>query len=99
MNGSQLCQSSVDRESNLPSTKIKLLTLLRYKPTVSHEFIAEELGFDSYTEAIEFLIKHGAAENGALDTNTYRLDTGKAASLFINLRASAFRTVDIKGQI
>jgi hypothetical protein len=77
------------------------LTLSRYKPTVSHEFIAEELGFDSYTEAIEFLIKHGAADpsNGALDTNTYRLDTSKAAPLFVNLRASAFRTVDIKGQI
>lgn len=76
-----------------------LLTLSRYKPTVSHEFIAEELGFDSYPEAVEFLIKHGAADNGALDTTTYRLDTGKAASLFINLKASAFRTVDIKGQI
>lgn len=99
MNGSQLWQSFVDRKSFLPSTKIHVLTMHRYKPTVSHEFIAEELGFDSYTEAVEFLIKHGAADNGALDNNTYRLDTGKAAPLFLNLRASAFRTVDIKGQI
>lgn len=99
MNGSQLWQSFVDREFGLLLTRNYVLTSARYKPTVSHEFIAEELGFDSYTEAIEFLIKHGAADNGALDTNTYRLDTGKAAPLFVNLRASAFRTVDIKGQI
>lgn len=99
MSGSQLWQSFVDREYFPPLIKIHLLTVSRYKPTVSHEFVAEELGFDSYTEAIEFLISHGAADNGALDTNTYRLDTGKAAPLFVNLRASAFRTVDIKGQI
>ncbi|TID23551.1 hypothetical protein E6O75_ATG03187 [Venturia nashicola] len=93
--GAYLMDLFVDRE------RIAALAVIcrSYKPTVSHEFIAEELGFDSYTEAIEFLIKHGAADNGALDTNTYRLDTGKAAPLFVNLRASAFRTVDIKGQI
>jgi hypothetical protein len=57
------------------------------------------LGFDSYPEAVEFLIKQGAAEIGALNTETYRLDTAKAASLFEGQRAKAFRTVDIKGQI
>ena len=79
----------------------------RYKPNVSIQFLAEELGFDTYEAAVEFLEKNGADtylirltdsdEFKALDT--WKLETAKTAALFDNARARAFRTVDIKGQI
>lgn len=93
--GAYLMDLFVDRE------RIAALAIIckSYKPHVSHEFLAEELGFDSYPEAVDFLIKQGAAEIGALNMETYQLDTGKATPLFEGQRAKAFRTVDIKGQI
>jgi hypothetical protein len=85
------------------------LTMSRYKPNVSIQFLAEELGFDSYESTIEFLDKAGAEKAGALirpadeavleQLGDWKLDTAKAASVFQAARASAFRTVDIKGQI
>ena len=79
----------------------------RYKPSVSVEFLAEELGFESFETAIEFLDKAGCETAGALirpateetALGTWKLEIAKANPIFQAARATAFRSIDIKGQI
>jgi hypothetical protein len=102
-----ICKSYVTL-STTPQQK-RLLIANRYKPNVSIQFLAEELGFDTYESTVEFLDKAGADNAGALvrpvdeaevkELGKWKLDTAKGASVFQAARASAFRFVDIKGQV
>ncbi|KIW05823.1 uncharacterized protein PV09_03029 [Verruconis gallopava] len=95
----------------VPRERIAALATIckAYKPNVSIQFLAEELGFDTYEATIEFLDNAGAGQAGALvrpvqpldekELGQWKLDTGKALPLFQAARASAFKSVDIKGQI
>jgi len=72
---------------------------------VSIKFLTEELGFESYMEAFEFLTEHltkpGIPTNAvdAIDREKFLLDTTKVAQIFEGAKAAAFKSVDIKGQI
>ena len=76
-----------------------LLTLLSFKPDVGLRFITEELGFESDSDAAQFICdndgQHLLEEKG----EELRFATGKAGQLFENKRYAAFRKIDIKGQI
>lgn len=75
------------------------LTVYRY-PHVTLRFITDELGFENDETCREFLDSHGAQNLiEAKDGNQFRVKVREGASLFENLRASAFSKVDIKGQI
>ena len=71
----------------------------RYKPDVKLRFITEELGFESDDESARFVCEHGGQAYLDEKDDGVRLLTGKALGLFEPAKASAFRTVDIKGQI
>ena len=78
----------------------------RYKPNVSVEFLAEELGFESYEMALDFLDKAGCNNAGALvepddktALGTWKVDMSKASPIFLSARAAAFKSIDIKGQL
>lgn len=73
--------------------------LARYKPDVKLRFITEELGFDSDTEAAQFIIDFQGQDLLEDRTEHIAFLTGKAGSLFEGPRASSFQKVDIKGQI
>jgi hypothetical protein len=73
-----------------------VLTADRYA-NVTLRFLTDELGFDNDDICREFLKSHGA--QSIIDNQTDRVKVREAAALFDSLRASAFRKVDIKGQI
>ncbi len=81
------------------STAIDTNVCHRYKPDVRLRFITEELGFESDADAAQFIIDQQGQH--LLDDRTEYIAflTGKAGNIFDLARASAFRTVDIKGQI
>lgn len=67
-------------------------------------FHGEEGSEEGDTEAgarqcLDFLCQHGAEHLIDQKGDEVRVLTGKAGPLFENARASAFRSVDIKGQI
>ncbi|KAL7942669.1 SAC3/GANP/Nin1/mts3/eIF-3 p25 family domain-containing protein [Trichoderma barbatum] len=70
-----------------------------YKPDIKLRFITEELGFESDADAAQFIIDYQGQHLLEDRTEYIAFLTGKANSLFENSRASAFRKVDIKGQI
>ncbi|KAH0526859.1 hypothetical protein TsFJ059_010132 [Trichoderma semiorbis] len=70
-----------------------------YKPDVKLRFITEELGFESDADAAQFIIDYQGQHLLEDRTEYIAFLTGKANNLFENSRASAFRKVDIKGQI
>lgn len=73
--------------------------LSRYKPIVKLRFITEELGFESDTDAAQFIIDH-KGQSLLEDRSEYiAFHTGNAGTLFEGPRSAAFKTVDIKGQI
>ena len=71
----------------------------RYKPDVKLRFITEELGFESDDESARFICEHGGQAYLGEKDDEVRLLTGKAFGRFEPAKASAFRRVDIKGQI
>lgn len=62
-------------------------------------FITEELGFESDHDAAQFVVDFNGQDLLEERDETISLMTGKAGQRFENARVSAFRTVDIKGQI
>jgi hypothetical protein len=78
-----------------------MLTPCRYAPKVSIKFLTEELGFESYLEAHDFLNLHlaGTTAEAAIDSEEFVLETRRAAPVFEAAKSRAFATVDIKGQI
>jgi len=84
----------------------------RYKADISLRFLTEELAFhgeeeedDSDPDAgprqcLKFLCDHGGeALIERKDDGDVRFATGRAAATFESAKASAFRSVNIKGQI
>ena len=64
--------------------------------------MTEELAFESDDETAKFVIEYAgdAATELLQERDSHvRLLTGKAGQIFDRARASAFRSVDIKGQI
>lgn len=77
-----------------------LLTIMfRYKPDVKLRFITEELGFESDADAAQFILDQQGQDLLEDRSDNIVFLTGKAGNLFEASRASAFRSVDIKGQI
>lgn len=76
-----------------------------YRPDIDIRFLTEELGFESDTECVQFLCDSGAQdliEQKSDDKGvprTIRFQTTKALSIFEELKKSAFKKVDIKGQL
>ncbi|KAF4973761.1 hypothetical protein FZEAL_9240 [Fusarium zealandicum] len=70
-----------------------------YKPDVKLRFITEELGFESDADAAQFIIDQQGQHLLEDRTEYIAFLTGKAGSLFEGARTTAFRKVDIKGQI
>lgn len=75
------------------------LTSYRYKPHVTARFLAEELGFESKEEALDFLIKYGAQEFLEEKDDDVYLKTDKAFAIIEGRKKASFSTVDIKGQM
>ncbi|KAF1960526.1 hypothetical protein CC80DRAFT_513383 [Byssothecium circinans] len=81
-----------------------LANISRAYMTVALRFLTDELSFDNDDACREFLISIGAQhlfdqktdENGKLQT---RIKMKEGSALFDGLRQTAFRKVDIKGQI
>jgi hypothetical protein len=72
-----------------------------YKPDVRLRFVTEELGFEGDQHAAQFIVDHvGEAvleeRNGDIMFLTAKADK---LQVFEQLRAAAFRRIDIKGQI
>ncbi|KAG6118577.1 hypothetical protein E4U13_008413 [Claviceps humidiphila] len=70
-----------------------------YKPDVKLRFITEELGFESDTDAAQFIIDHNGQHLLEDRSDNIVFLSGKAGQLFEGIRSEAFRRVDIKGQI
>ncbi|KAI1767252.1 SAC3/GANP/Nin1/mts3/eIF-3 p25 family-domain-containing protein [Hypoxylon sp. FL1150] len=70
-----------------------------YRSTLKLRYITEELGFESDTEAAQFIIDHGSESLLKEDQEQIIFQTSKAGSLFDDARAGAFSRVDLKGQI
>ncbi|KAI1000637.1 hypothetical protein K3495_g7559 [Podosphaera aphanis] len=70
-----------------------------YKPEVKLRFITEELGFESDSDAAQFVCDHNGQHLLEEKTGCLHVLTGKASSIFETARSEAFRKVDIKGQI
>jgi SAC3 family protein LENG8/THP3 len=86
----------------LPRVIDYMLTAGRYKPDVRLRFVTEELGFESDEEACQFILSYIPDESPALleeKDGDVRFLSGKAGNIFLNARNSAFRDIDIKGQI
>ncbi|KAF2180479.1 hypothetical protein K469DRAFT_591978 [Zopfia rhizophila CBS 207.26] len=77
-----------------------LANISRAYMTVQLRFITDELGFDSDADCFEFLRSHGAQYLVIhAEGEPARVNVKDAKNLFEQLRAAAFKTVDIKGQI
>ncbi|KAF2094236.1 hypothetical protein NA57DRAFT_47104 [Rhizodiscina lignyota] len=70
-----------------------------YKPDVNLRFLTEELGFESDEDCVQFLIDANAQHLISEKDGVLKILTAKAGSLFELAKATAFRKVDIKGQI
>lgn len=87
------------------SPKISIFTRMiadgfrRYKPDVKLRFITEELGFESDVDALQFIIDHGGQHLIEQRDDYFVFLAGKAGTLFETARATAFRKIDIKGQL
>ena len=68
--------------------------------TVTLKFLTNELGFENESDCREFLESHGVAR--VIDTTNsaqVRVRVKEGATVFEELRAAAFKSIDIKGQI
>ncbi|EPQ66539.1 Bgt-5100 [Blumeria graminis f. sp. tritici] len=70
-----------------------------YVPDVKLRFITEELGFESDSDAAQFVCDHNGQHLIEEKLGSLLILTGKAGSFFENAKNEAFRKVDIKGQI
>ena len=71
-----------------------------YKPDVQLRFVTEELGFESDEECAQFLCEFGGQAYLEERSETgVRLLTGKVGNTFELAKSTAFKRVDIKGQI
>ena len=61
--------------------------------------MTEELGFESDSDAAQFICDCNGQDLLQEKDTELRFLTGKAGAIFETARAAAFRTVDIKGQI
>lgn len=62
-------------------------------------FLTEELGFESDDESARFVCDHGGQAFLEEKVEGVRLLTGKAMGFFESAKETAFKRVDIKGQI
>lgn len=62
-------------------------------------FLTEELGFESDIESARFVCEHGGQAYLDGEGDDVKLLTHKAGSFFEPAKDSAFKRVDIKGQI
>ena len=82
-----------------------MLMLYSYRPDIDIRFLTEELGFESDTECVQFLCDQGASdliEQKSGDKgvpSSIRFQTAKAYHIFEDAKKSAFKKVDIKGQM
>jgi hypothetical protein len=84
-------------------SSLRLLISCRYRPSISIDFIAQELGFASVDECRDFLISQiddvGYDPDSVFrDTNSMELDTKISSVVFAEV-IKKFQKVDIKGQI
>jgi hypothetical protein len=98
-----LSLTSPEGESHLCCLLTCALTENRYA-NVTLRFLTDELGFENDETCREFLESHGAQtiieeKRDENNVTQFRVRIRDAATLFEGLRASAFRKVDIKGQI
>ncbi|KAI0175819.1 SAC3/GANP/Nin1/mts3/eIF-3 p25 family-domain-containing protein [Hypoxylon sp. FL1284] len=70
-----------------------------FRPSLKLRHITEELGFESDTEAAQFIIDQNGQELLKEDKDQIIFDCSKAGTLFDTARAGAFSRVDLKGQI
>ena len=71
----------------------------RYKPDIPLRFVTEELGFESDSDAAQFIVDHNGQHLLKERENSIAFLTGQAVGFFESSRAAAFARVDIKGQI
>jgi len=76
-----------------------LLTIRRFKPDVPLRFVTEELGFESDSDAAQFVYDFKGQTLLEEKEGNLRFLTGKAGQIFEVAKSEAFRKVDIKGQI
>ena len=62
-------------------------------------YLTEELAFDDDAECAAFVCDHGAEQYLEEKLDGLVLQTGKAGAVFQAAKNTAFRKVDIKGQI
>lgn len=71
-----------------------------YKPDVKLRFVTEELGFESDSDAAQFICDYNGQDLLQEKEGELRFLTGpKAAQIFESAKSQAFQKVDIKGQI
>lgn len=75
------------------------MRIYRYKPDVKLRFLTEELGFESDDESARFVCDYSGQIFLEERNDGVRLLTGKALGFFEDAKESAFKRVDIKGQI
>ncbi|POS87276.1 hypothetical protein EPUL_003518 [Erysiphe pulchra] len=70
-----------------------------YKPDVKLRFIVDELGFESDSDAAQFICDHNGQHLLEEKSGSLYVLTGKAGAIFEGAKVLAFRKIDIKGQI
>jgi len=87
---------------SLPICFRKQFTNITYRyarQDLSIRFLSEELGFDSYEDAAQFLINHGTQEFLKQTDEAELVLNSSAFSVFEGAQKSAYQKIDIKGQI
>jgi SAC3 family protein LENG8/THP3 len=82
-----------------PLRDVYVLTSNSFKPDVKLRFVTEELGFESDSDAAQFIYDHQGEHLLVEKDDGLWFLTGKAGQLFETAKQAAFRKVDIKGQI
>lgn len=73
---------------------------ISYKNTkLNVRFVTEELGFESYQEAAQFILDNSESENLEEIDDGLFINCSKASATFRAAAEAAMSTVDIKGQI
>jgi len=97
--GAYLMDMFVERERHTALAKM----CRAYKPTLNIRFLTEELGFESHSETVQFILDHGARdsleERADGDSSEILLKPAEAHPIFKAAMELAYGRVDIKGQI
>ncbi|KAJ8103038.1 SAC3/GANP/Nin1/mts3/eIF-3 p25 family-domain-containing protein [Lipomyces tetrasporus] len=91
--GGYIIDSFIDRERHAALEII----CKAFRPNVPLRFLTDEIGFESDKACYDFLEKYTL--NQFIDESTLRLRTKEAYPTAQNNRATAFKKIDIKGQI